>query len=374
MRKVLEGFIFGALSVLILVYIFCYKDITSSRKMNEISKIVDMYYYEDASDRSSIYNGALSGLDAYSAYYSEEDYKELIDDFNKVVGGIGIRMRYVEKYNQYYIYGIADNSPAYKADLRVGDIIYAVDDVVANNTPMSNLSELIRGTVGSTVKLTILREDSKIDIDIERDEVQFPVVYHKVYDGVGYIEIESFSATTGDEFSVALNEMRQNNIETIILDLRQNSGGMVEYLQDTVSQILPSCLLFTEVDNKGTETECYSESDLNEPEFNFVVLTSHITASCAEILASVFQDYNYGIVLGERTYGKGCVQSIIELGDGSAIKLTTAIWKTPKGKEVMGTGILPDIYVEDDWEDDDFLRLDYKNDSMLQFALAYIKD
>lgn len=378
--NLLEGFILGSLIILVLVYIFCYNDIKLSRKFDSILSVVQEFYYEDMSEedlierKDNIYNGALSGLDPYSAYYSEKEYKKLIDNMNSVIGGIGIRMRYVEEHNKYYIYEVINNSPAEKSGLQIGDIVYAVDDVVSSNTPMSDLSEMIRGNINSSVKLTILRGEDKFDVNIKRSEVQFPVVTYEIYDGIGYIEITSFSSTTSDEFSVALNEMRQNNVETIILDLRQNSGGIVEYLQNTVSQILPSCLLFTQTDNKGVETKCTIESSLDEPEFNFIILTSHITASCAEVFASLFQDYNYGTVIGERTYGKGCVQSILELGDGSAIKLTVATWTTPNGNEVMGRGILPDIYVEDDWKDDDFLRLDYKNDSMLQFALDYIKD
>lgn len=377
----LEGVVLGSLIVLILVYIFCYDDIKTGRKFDSIISIVKDFYYEDLSNEEldeledNIYSGALSSLDHYSDYYSEKEYKEFIDsNVNNTIGGIGIRIRYVEAYNNYYIYDVIKDSPAEISGLQVGDIIYEVDDIVANNIPMSELSDLITGDIGSKVKFTILREDDMFDVDIIRAEVQFPVVTYEIYDGIGYIEITSFSSTTSDEFSVALNEMRQNNVETIILDLRQNSGGIVEYLQNTVSQILPSCLLFTQTDNKGVETKCTIESSLDEPEFNFIILTSHITASCAEVFASLFQDYNYGIVIGERTYGKGCVQSVLELGDGSAIKLTVATWTTPNGNEVMGRGILPDIYVEDDWKDDDFLRLDYKNDSMLQFALDYVKD
>lgn len=375
---ILLGFLIGSFLIMSLVYIFRYDDIKVGVKIKRIMDIVDNYYYEDISDTKeermeNIYSGAMNGLDSYSSYMSESGLKELVDGFNMNLCGIGVRTKYVEADSNYYIADILEGSPAEKAGLKVGDIIYKVGDKVAKELLSSELSEIIRGDRGTTVDITVVRGDKKLVLTVTRDDVHFPNVETKIYDNIGYINIYTFGDSTSDELSVALNEMRSNKVDSIIIDLRQNSGGDVSSAIDCLSQLVPSCVVYSEKYRDGTTEEFSCESDLKELEFKYVILTSHYTASSAEIFSGVFKDYGYGTLIGERTFGKGCVQSVLELGDGSAIKITIAEWLTAKGNEVLGIGIFPDIYVRDDFKNDDYLHLDDANDCILSYALDWIR-
>lgn len=324
------------------------------KKIGIIENIIDKYFYDGymtADVEDGVYSGMLEALgDKYSRYYSVEELKELQQDSGGYYCGIGAYVSYDEKKEMCVIAGTMEGTPAEEAGLRKGDLIYKVDDVEVQGMDTSEVVSLIKGEEGTRVKLSIVREgaDGVLDFDIERKKVETKSVsFEMKEDNIGYIAISEFDAGTADQFTEALAVLKDDGARGIIIDLRSNLGGNLDAVCSVCRDILPKGLIVYTMDKYGKREE-YDCDGSNKLELPLIVLVNGYSASASEILTGAVKDYELGTIMGTTTYGKGVVQKVIPLTDGSAVKLTTSKYFTPNGSCIHGTGIEPDITVEFD--------------------------
>lgn len=326
-------------------------------KMEAIEQVVDRYFYKEDVDRAAmeegIYDGMMSSLgDPYSTYYSEEELKDIMDQTEGIYYGIGAYISLDTTTGLGQISGVIAGTPAEAANLREGDLIYKVDDVVAEDMELTEIVSMIKGEEGTTVHLTLIREGENdyLEVDIERKKVESPTVNYEVYDnGMGYIQITEFDEITIDQFTEALAVCKGSDIKGLILDLRSNPGGNLSAVVEIARQLLPEGLIVYTEDRDGKRTE-YTCDGKNQIDIPMVVLINGNSASASEILAGAIKDYEIGTLVGTTSYGKGIVQRIISLEDGSAVKLTVSSYFTPNGNNIHGIGIEPDVVCEFDSE------------------------
>lgn len=320
-------------------------------KLESIEKVIDEYYYneEDISADAMIegmYAGVVASLgDPYSVYYTEEEWEEMMRDTEGIYYGIGAYVSMDAITGCGKISGIIENTPAQEAGLRENDIIYRVDGESVQGLELSEIVSKIKGEEGTTVHLTIYREgqDDYLEIDIVRRQVESPTVKYEMMDnGIGYIQITEFDEVTYNQFVEAMDVIKDQDTKGLILDLRSNPGGSLSVVVDIARQILPKGLIVYTEDRAGKRTEYSCDGD-NELRIPLVVLVNGNSASASEILAGAIKDYGKGILIGTTTFGKGIVQRILPLTDGSALKLTVSAYYTPKGNNIHNIGIDPDI-------------------------------
>ena len=347
----------------------------TTRKMKAIEDVIHQYYLEDTdavSLENGIYAGMISSLgDPYSAYYSAEELKEMEQDVEGIYFGIGAYVGIDTATTLPVISGVIEGTPAEEANLRDGDLIYKVDDTLTQGMDTSEVVALIRGEENTSVHLTLIREgeDDYVEVDVTRRKVESPTVNHEMLDNnIGYIQITEFDQVTVDQFTEALAVCKGSGMEGLILDLRSNPGGSLSAVCEIARKILPEGLIVYTEDKYGQREEltCDGESEIQVP---MVVLVNDYSASASEILAGAIQDYEKGIVMGTQTYGKGIVQRVIALSDGSAVKLTISHYYTPKGRNIHEVGVEPDVVVEFDGE----AYYDEGVDNQLEEATAYMK-
>lgn len=324
-------------------------------KLESIEEVIDKYYYneEDINTENMIegmYAGMVASLgDPYSVYYTEEEWKELMQDTEGIYYGIGAFVG-LDESGYGKISGVIKDTPAQEAGLKENDIIYEIDGESAYGLELTEIVSRIKGEEGTTVHLTIYREGEPdyLEIDVERRKIESPTVNYEMMDnGIGYIQITEFDEVTYDQFVEALAVIKGSNAEGLILDLRDNPGGSLSVVVDIARQILPKGLVVYTEDRSGKRTEysCDGKSELQMP---LVVLVNGNSASASEILAGAIKDYGKGTLIGTTTFGKGIVQRILPLTDGTAIKLTVSAYYTPNGNNIHNIGIEPDIECEFD--------------------------
>lgn len=344
-------------------------------KMAAIQSLIDNYYYEEV-DPDTLENGVYYGMvdsigDIYSEYYSPEDLKQVMDDNEGIYYGIGAYIGLDEATNTPKITSVMPGTPAEEADLRDGDIIYKVDDVITTGMTTSEVVTYIKGPEHTKVMLTIVREGEGdyLEIEVERRKIESPTVNSEMLDNnIGYIEITEFDEITADQFTEAFAVLKGQGMRGLILDLRSNPGGSVQTCVSIARRILPKGLIVYTEDKYGEREEynCDGATPFDKP---LVVLVNGYSASASEILTGAIKDYGIGTIMGTTTYGKGIVQRIIPMADGSAVKLTISKYYTPKGVNIHGTGIEPDIEVEFDGEK---YYSDEKIDNQKDAAYEYI--
>lgn len=330
---------------------------TVLQKMGAIEKMVDYYYYQENIDEEAmeagIYRGMIDSLgDPYSTYYSEEELSEIMDQTEGIYYGIGAYISLDLTTGLGKISGVISGTPAEAAELREGDLIYMIDGESAAGLELSEVVSRIKGEEGTTVHLTLVREGERdyVEMDIERRKVESPTVNYEVYDDkTGYIQITEFDEVTVDQFTEALAVCKGSDVKGLILDLRSNPGGNLNAVVDIARQLLPKGMIVYTEDRNGKRMEytCDGENELKLP---LVVLINGNSASASEILAGAIKDYGIGTLVGTTSYGKGIVQRIIGLQDGSAVKLTVSSYFTPNGNNIHGIGIEPDVVCEFDSE------------------------
>ena len=326
-------------------------------KMETIEKVIDNYYYEEDVERKTledgIYDGMVSALgDPYSTYYSEEELEDIMQQTEGIYYGIGAYVSLDMATGLGQISGVIAGTPAETANLREGDLIYEVDGVSAAGMELTEIVGMIKGEEGTIVHLTLIREgeDDYVEVDIERKKVESPTVNYEVYDnGMGYIQITEFDEITIDQFTEAMAVCKGSDVKGIILDLRSNPGGNLSAVVQIAREILPEGLIVYTEDRNGERTE-YTCDGKNQIDVPMVVLINGNSASASEILAGAIKDYKIGTLVGTTSYGKGIVQRIISLDDGSAVKLTVSSYFTPNGSNIHGIGIEPDVVCEFDSE------------------------
>lgn len=332
--------------------------VVNSETISKIAAIETMvnerFYFGDAEEEAlqkGICNGMIEALDdKYAAYYTAEELDEQLEKNEGTYYGIGAYVSLDEETETPYVSGVIEGTPAQEADLRMGDIIYAVDGTKTFQMTLDEVTALIKGEEGTHVTLTLMRGEEVFDQDVVRRKVDRPTVSTRMLDEeIGYIAISEFKDVTVDQFTEGYAVIKGSGAKALVLDLRGNPGGLLDAVVSIGQQILPEGLVVYTEDKNGKRVE-YTCDGKKEIEIPMVVLVNGGSASAAEVLTGAIKDYGVGTVMGTTTYGKGIVQKIIALSDGSAIKLTTDGYFTPKGNNIHGKGIEPDIVVEFDAE------------------------
>lgn len=331
-------------------------DITMS-KLQVIEETIAKYYYQEDVDTQTLADGMYSGViaslgDPYSTYYTEADLSDLMEQTEGIYYGIGAYVGMDVQTGLAHISKVIEDTPAQAAGLHDGDVIYMVDDKPMQGLELSEVVANIKGVEGTRVHLTIFRESENdyLEFDVERKKIESPTVNHEMYDGgIGYIQITEFDDVTVDQFADALAVLRGQGMKGLILDLRANPGGNLSAVVEIAQQLLPKGLIVYTEDRDGNRTEysCDGTKRFDKP---LVVLVNGYSASASEILAGAIKDYGIGKLIGTTTFGKGIVQRVISLSDGTALKLTVSSYFTPNGNNIHGIGIEPDEVYEFDGE------------------------
>ena len=350
----------------------------SVNKLTHLERIISQYYYEpDEIDQSalqeSMYKGIMDGLDdPYTVYYTEEEYSELKEDMAGSYEGIGAYLSTDTELDMCTITGVITGTPAEEAGLQAGDIIYMVDGEETQGMDVSLVAAKVRGTEGTDVVLTVYREgESDLrEITITRRKVELVLVSGKMLeDNIGYIRLTEFEGQASEQLEQTISELKDEGMEGLILDLRGNPGGDVDVAVSIASRLIPEGLVFYMEDKNGKRAE-YETLEGAEPlGLPIVVLIDGTSASASEILASAIQESGAGKLVGTTSYGKGVVQSIYDLKDGTAVKITIANYFTRNGNSINGVGITPDVEVP---FDADAYKED-QTDNQLQEALKVLK-
>lgn len=348
-------------------------------KVGSMEQLIhDKFYLSEMTDaelEEGIYRGMLAALDdPYSEYYTAEELTALMNQTEGIYYGIGAYVGLDSVTALPKISGIIEGTPAEEADLRPDDLIYQVDDKSMYGLSLTEAVSLIKGPEGTVVKLTIVRvgESDYLEISVPRRKVESPTVNFKMLDEeIAYIEITEFDDVTVDQFADALAMAKGSDMKGLILDLRSNPGGSLSAVVDIARMILPKGLIVYTEDKNGERLEyrCDGSRKLQVP---LVVLVNGNSASASEILSGAIQDYKLGTLVGTTTFGKGIVQQIISLKDGSAVKLTISSYFTPNGRNIHGTGIEPDVECVFDGET--YYSTEDRYDNQLEKAKEVLKD
>jgi carboxyl-terminal processing protease len=350
-------------------------------KVETLSEIINLYYYDDTDKKAleeGIYAGLLQGLkDPYSQYYTADEYASLQEGTNGVYYGIGAVLS--QNYNTMAvsILHVYDGTPAQQAGIKDGDVILKVGDVDGSSMELSKLVQLIKGDEGTKVHLSILREgeQKELEFDVERKKIEVPTIESQLLsDQTGLVQITEFSEVTAEQFSQAVKELQAQGANSLIIDLRDNPGGLMESVCAILDEILPKGVLVYTEDKYG-ERQDYTSKEKSVLEMPIAVLINENSASASEIFAGAIKDFKYGTLIGTKTFGKGIVQQILPLNDGSAVKVTVAKYFTPKGNYIHEVGIEPDIkleykYLDKNVKDDS--EYNPKFDNQIQKALEIL--
>lgn len=320
-------------------------------KLNAIDSVMDYFYFEDVDEqkaKDSIYKAYLSSYgDKYTVYYTADEYKRLMESTNGKFYGIGAVCQLSDE-GGIILVDVYETGAGYKAGLRTGDRIVQVDGTDVTDKDLSSAVALVKGEKGTSVTLKVVRDAQTIEYTVIRDEVEIQTVsYAMTEDYVGYIRIAQFEDVTARQFEAAVEDLKSQGVKGIVVDIRNNPGGLLTSVVSMLKYILPEGLIVYTEDKAGNRRE-YSGNDNQELDMPLAVLVNGNSASAAEIFAGAIQDYEKGTIIGTQTYGKGIVQTVKPLTDGSAIKLTTAKYFTPKGQDIHGKGVTPDETVEYD--------------------------
>lgn len=340
--------------------------------LNEVSK----KYVEDV-DMDTLVNGAISGIasatgDPYTRYISEEEYKEMLESSVKPYSGIGVHLTFDTETSGIEILGIMPNSPATKVDLKIGDIIVKVDDITVSLETYQDAVDAIKGEANTTVKLIIKRGEELMEREVIRESIVANNIESEVLDGnIGYIKIWQFDNDIYNQFKSEYDKLRSQNIKGLVIDVRNNPGGLVADTLNIARLMLPKCDLLKLVYKDGSE-KVYKCDGKNEIDIPLAILVNSRSASASEILSGAIKDSKKGIVIGTKTYGKGIVQTIEPLGNKGALSITTSKYYTSSGIEIHKKGIEPDRVVELPDEVKNDLTIERSKDTQLNEAINYI--
>lgn len=344
-------------------------------KLSYLKKLIDETYLHDVKEKNlneGIYKGYVEGLgDQYSAYYDKKETKELTESLDGSFSGIGAVMTQDASSGVITITRVYDDSPAKKAGIKTGDILYRVEEKTVTGKDLDKVVSWIKGKKGTKVNLTLLRgtNSDKIKVTATRDVINVETVKYKVLENqIGYISISVFDSVTGAQFAKALKQLQKKNIEGLVVDLRNNPGGSLSTVCDILDSILPKGLIVYTKDKNGKKEE-YTSDEKHRLNLPMSVLVNGQSASASEIFAGAVQDYGKAEIIGTQTYGKGVVQNLFDLKDGTCVKLTTSEYFTPKGRSIDGKGITPDVKIEYKYN-----AKDPKADNQLDKAVSVVKD
>lgn len=364
----LQGALCGALAMLLIAgLVSCgarlKKDDTGSKGVNVISSeteqkleklesLIDLKFLKEVDEKelqNGIYEGYISGLgDPYSVYYDEEATKSLRESTEGKYEGIGAVLTQDKNTGIITLTQIYEGSPAEKAGLKAEDILYKVGDEEVTGIDLTEVVTHIKGEKGTEVELTVLRGEKNEEVTVTaiRETIEYQTVDYKMLDdNIGYLRIIEFSSVTYNQYVEAYADLQNQGMKGIVIDLRSNPGGSLNIVCQILDLILPEGRIVYTEDKNGKQQEVTSDKE-HQIDIPMTVLVNSYSASASEIFAGAIQDYELGEIIGTTTYGKGVVQQIFNLEDGTCVKLTIAKYFTPKGQDIDGKGITPDIEIQ----------------------------
>jgi carboxyl-terminal processing protease len=319
---------------------------TFSEVLNQVQR-----HYVDETKTKELVQGAIRGmlstLDPHSAYMTPEMYKEMQVETKGEFGGVGIQIGVKE--NRLAVIAPIEGTPAQRAGIKAGDFIVKVNDETTKDLTLMDAVQKMRGPKGTKVNLTIQREGTPDPLlfTLMRDTIKIESVKSKIIDNLGYVRLTQFQEATGRDLAKAIKQFREQKVQGAILDLRNNPGGLLTAAVDVSEQFLPNGKLVVFTKNReGKKDEWLAKSKDQMDELPMIILVNEGSASASEIVAGALQDWGRAVIVGTTSFGKGSVQTILPLGDGSGLRLTTAKYYTPKGRSIQSTGITPDIVVK----------------------------
>lgn len=315
-------------------------------KLVGLEGLVKKDFYKKPVD-SKLVDGAIKGMfsgleDPYSQYYTKAEFERLKEQTSGAYVGIGVYISPTSDDNLITVIAPIEGSPAEKSGIKAGDKIIKVNNKSVTAEQSDEAIGMIKGKAGTEVELTLKRENKEFNVKVKREEIVSKSVESKVLeDSIGYIKITSFNENTYEEFKEALNQIKEKQIKGLVLDLRDNPGGLLDVCKDIADELIGEGTIVYTKDNKG-DTE-YLKSNKHKLDLPIAVLINGGSASASEILTAAIVDNKEGVAIGTTTFGKGLVQSVRELKDGTGYKLTTAQYFTPNGDYINGKGIKPNI-------------------------------
>ena len=344
-------------------------------KLDRLNALIEKYYlYEDEIDKDALVEGIYSGYagalgDPYTEYYDEQEAKELFETTNGEFFGIGASMSKQLGTDEITIVNVYEDSPADKAGLKSGDILYKVDEHETAGYELDTVVSWIKGEKGTSVVLHVLRDGKEVEVTAVRDKIEVQTVaYEMKEDQIGYIAVSEFDSVTYHQFETALEDLEKQGMKGLVIDLRNNPGGNFDTVTDMLKLLLPEGVIVSTKDKEGNveEVTCDGANEFDKP---LAVLVNQYSASASEIFSGAVQDYGIGEIVGMTTYGKGVVQQLMDLGDGTCLKMTIAEYYTPNGRSINGKGVEPDVEVEYEYDENN-----PEADTQLEKALEVVKD
>jgi carboxyl-terminal processing protease len=319
---------------------------TFSEVLNQVQK-----HYVDETKPKDLIQGAIRGmlstLDPHSAYMTPEMYKEMQVETKGEFGGVGIQIGV--KDSRLAVIAPIEGTPAHRAGIKAGDFILKVNDDVTKDLTLMDAVQKMRGPKGSKVNLTIQRDGTPdpLVFTLVRDTIKIESVKSRVIENLGYVRLTQFQEATGRDLARAIKQFKEQKVQGTILDLRNNPGGLLTAAVDVSEQFLPGGKLVVYTKSReGKKDEWFAKSRDQLEDLPVIILVNEGSASASEIVAGALQDWGRAVIVGTTSFGKGSVQTILPLGDGSGLRLTTAKYYTPKGRSIQSTGITPDIVVK----------------------------
>ena len=326
-------------------------------KLQYLKALIDEYFIEDIDEEKlteGIYKGYIDGLeDPYSVYYDEEETREMNETTSGEYQGVGFVVSQDKDTEIITVLQVYEDSPAQEAGIKDGDILYKVDGEELSGLDLTEVVRKIKGEEGTEVELTVLRGDNAEEVTVTavRRTIEAQTVSHEMKEnGVGYIRISEFDSVTYEQYKTALEDLEANGMQSLIVDLRSNPGGNLVTVCDILDLMLPEGTIVYTEDKNGEKNEFTSDEE-NQFTKPLVVMMNGYSASASEIFAGAVQDYGTGQIVGTQSYGKGVVQQIFDLKDGTSLKLTIAEYFTPNGRNINGEGITPDVEVEYEYDE-----------------------
>lgn len=350
-----------------------YEFVKKYSKLMNISKIVKENYV-DKIDENKMVEGAIKGMvtyptDRYTVYMNQKEFQDLMSQTEGAYAGVGIYLD--EKDGRIVVVAPIEDSPAAKAGVKSQDVIVKVNNQDVFYKDIDKAMSMMKGKEGMKVKLTVYREGTGyVDFNLKTEKIIIKSVKNKMLDGgIGYIRITTFDEYTADEFNKALTSLQGQGMKGLVIDLRDNGGGLLESSTEIADKLLGAGTIVYTIDNKGERNDW--KSDANKINVPLALLVNEGTASASEILSGSVRDFKAGTLIGTKTFGKGIVQTIMPLQDNSGIKVTTSRYYTPSGECIQGTGIKPDIVIEGP-QDVLSSELKFEDDVQLKKAIEVI--
>lgn len=349
-----------------------------SNKLDVLEQALEPFYFDDVDDSKAadgIYKGYLNSFgDKYTTYYTAEEYKAITQATSGTYYGIGV---VVSKNDDGSIKVVLPykNCPGSDAGMQVGDAITKVNGVSVLDRDLTTVVADIKGAEGTTVEFEIIREgvENPITLTVERKKIEVPTIGSKMLDNsIGYISITEFDEVTASQFTDAYNALKDQGMKGLVIDIRSNPGGLLTTVVNMLDEILPDGMIVYTKDKYGNQTD-YKGKNSDQIQVPLAVLVNGDSASASEIFAGAVQDYGVGTIVGTTTFGKGIVQTIRPLTDGSAIKLTIAKYFTPKGQDIHKKGVTPDVVIDLDESVKNKTNITLEDDNQLQKALEVVK-